>query len=85
MIEVDVGLLMSLLDLIHDLGSRSLYVSTDEVNLGLGRWVGDGLDLVDGHVHGGKLIGMYLISGVRESGLELAFLRGSTRNKAYSS
>jgi hypothetical protein len=74
MIEVDVGLQKSLRDLIHGLGLMFPYVSRGAVSLGLGRWVWDGLDRVDGYVdgRGGRLRGMYLISGVPGSGLVLA-------------
>jgi hypothetical protein len=71
MIEVDVGLQKSLRDLIHGSGLMFPYVSMGVVSRGLGRWVVDGLDRVDGYVdgRGGRLRGMYLISGVPESGL----------------
>ena len=74
MIEVDADLQKSLLDLIHGSELMFPYVSRGEVSHGLGRWVGDGLDRVDGCVggRGGRLRGMYLISDVPGSGLELA-------------
>jgi hypothetical protein len=71
MIEVDVGLQKSLRDLIHGSGLMFPSGSKGAVSRGLGRWVVDGLDRVDGYVdgRGGRLRGMYLISGVPESGL----------------
>jgi hypothetical protein len=66
MIEVDVDLQKSLHDLIHGLELMFPYVSMGVVSLGRGRWVWDGSDRVDGYVdgRGGRLRGMYLISGV---------------------
>jgi len=76
MIEVDVGLQKSLRDLIHGSGLMFLYVSMGVVSRGLGRWVVDGLGLVDGCVggRGGKLRGMYLISGVPGSSLWISII-----------
>jgi hypothetical protein len=66
---------MSLLGLIHGSGLKFPYGLKGVVNLDRGRWVLGGLDLVDGCVclYGGRLRGMYLISGVPGSGLEISF------------
>lgn len=74
MTEVDGGLQKSLRDLIHGLELMFPYVSKGAVNRDRGRWVVDGLDRGDGYVdgRGGRLRGMYLISGVPGSGLVLA-------------
>jgi len=65
-----------LLDLIHGLGLMFPFASRGEVSLDRGRWVGDGLDRVDGYVggRGGRLRGMYLISGVPESNLRISIM-----------
>jgi hypothetical protein len=76
MTEVDGGLQKSLRDLIHGLELMFPYVSKGAVSLGLGRWVVDGLDRVDGYVdgRGGRLRGMYLISGVQGSSLWISII-----------
>jgi hypothetical protein len=76
MIEVDVGLQKSLRDLIHGLGLMFPSGSRGVVSRGLGRWVVDGLDRVDGYVdgRGGRLRGMYLISGVQGSSLWISII-----------
>jgi hypothetical protein len=77
MIEVDGDLQKSLRDLIHGLGLMFPYVSKGAVSRGLGRWVWDGLDRVDGYVdgRGGRLRGMCLISGVQGSSLWISIIK----------
>jgi hypothetical protein len=74
MIEVDVDSQKSLRDLIHELVLMFPFVSRGVVSHVLGRWVVGGLDRVGGYVggRGGRLRGMYLISGVPGSGLDIS-------------
>jgi len=70
-------------DLIHGLELMFPYVSRGVVSLGLGRWVEGGLGLVDGCVggRGGRLRGMYLISGVPGSSLWISIIMTKRRGE----
>jgi len=62
-------------------------VSRGEVSLDRGRWVVGGLDPVDGYVggRGGRLRGMYLISGVPGSGLGISINTAAYQRRTHSS